>query len=86
MSIFRLCFISYFLNLSSYPNFLYSPGDAVVKSFEIEDDDLIILGTDGLFDNMYPQDIYAAVSSTSPRDVSWTGEGVIFHLSLDSRL
>lgn len=45
-----------------------SPCDAVVHSFDIEDDDLIILGTDGLFDNMYPQDIFAAVSSTSPRD------------------
>lgn len=45
-----------------------------MHSFDIEDDDLIILGTDGLFDNMYPKDIYAVVSSTTlPKDVSFNG-------------
>ena len=49
---------------------LYSPSDAVMRSFAIQDNDEIILGTDGLFDNMYPEDIYAAVSSATPKDVS----------------
>jgi serine/threonine protein phosphatase PrpC len=44
-----------------------------MHSFDIEDDDFVILGTDGLFDNMYPQDIYAAVRSSSLRDVSSNG-------------
>ena len=58
-------------NVSCYYVYtLHSPGDAVVKTFDIEDDDLVVLGTDGLFDNMYPADIFAAVSPTSPTDVS----------------
>ena len=45
-----------------------STSDAVRNSFDLEDGDVVILGTDGLFDNMYPQDIYAAVRPTSPKD------------------
>lgn len=49
-----------------------SPSDAAVSNFNLEDNDLLILGTDGLFDNLFPQDIMDEIGPLSPREgIDW---------------
>ena len=38
------------------------PSDADLKTIELKEGDLIVIGTDGLFDNLYDNDIIATIS------------------------
>ena len=50
---------------------LFRPSDAVVTHFNVQDNDLIIWGTDGLFDNMHPQDIFDVFQQNLLKEVSF---------------
>jgi len=43
-----------------------SPSDALAQVFQLREGDLVVLGSDGLFDNLFDDDIAKAVSGLAP--------------------